>query len=106
MSGDNGRRGSTLGPNSPRNRVSGNTESSGPIKDKDKLLYRQAFAEDNILIAEGFLNLHPLLPIPVKNLLAPRPCLPADMKNLVSPLNLVILTSLVSWRYPCRMLLR
>ena len=95
MSVDNSGRGSTLGPNSPRNRVSRNTESPSPTKDKSKSFYRQAFAEANILIAEGFLNLHPLLPIAVKNLLAPRPCLPADMKNLVSTLKLVILTSLV-----------
>ena len=65
-------------------------------KEKSKSFYRQAFAEANILIAEGFLNLHPNLPVAVKNLLTPRPCLPADMKNLVLSLEPAILTNLVS----------
>ena len=103
MSVDSSRRGSVLGPNSPRNR---NADSPGPTKDKSKSFYRQAFAEVNIMVSEGFLNLHLNLPVAVKNLLAPRPCLPTDMKNLVSPLKRAILTSVVSWRYPCRMLLR
>lgn len=104
MSVDNSRHGSTVGSNSPR-RIARNTDSPGPAKDKSKSFYRQAFAEANILISEGFLNVHPNLPIAVQDLLAPRACLPADLKHLVS-CNLAILTSLVSWRYLRRILLR
>jgi hypothetical protein len=105
MSVDNSRHGSTVGSNSPR-RIARNTDSPGPAKGQSKSFYRQAFAEANILISEGFLNVHPNLPIAVQELLAPRACLPADLKLLVSSCNLAILTSLVSWRYLPRILLR
>ena len=65
-------------------------------KDKLKSFYRQAFAEADILISEGFLNVRPHLPIAVKKSFSSKSLSPLGHKILCTPLSLAIITSLVS----------
>jgi hypothetical protein len=105
MSADSPRCGSTASlANNSSLRFATSIDSPDSTKDKSNSLYREAFADADVYIMEGFLDIHPNLHPTLKKLLLPRPCIPSGIKaqvlhssediqtNFSSPMPLFLMT--------------